>query len=48
LIKGIARDVRLETIFRGAMPFVAAQLVLILVLVAFPQMALWLPSTMGR
>lgn len=48
VIKGIARDVPLETIFRGAMPFVAAQVVLILVLVAFPQIALWLPSTMAR
>jgi tripartite ATP-independent transporter DctM subunit len=48
VIKGIARDVPLETIFRGAMPFVVAQIVLILVLVAFPQIALWLPSTMAR
>src|SRR3954469_9593408 len=47
VIKGIARDVPLETIFRGAMPFVAAQILLILVLIAFPQIALWLPSTMS-
>jgi tripartite ATP-independent transporter DctM subunit len=48
VIKGIARDVPLETIFRGAMPFVGAQIILILILVAFPEIALWLPSTMGR
>ncbi len=48
VIKGIARDVPLETIFRGAMPFVITQICLILILVAFPQIALWLPSTMGR
>jgi C4-dicarboxylate transporter, DctM subunit len=48
VIKGIAKDVPLETIFRGVMPFVAAQLVLIAILVAFPQIALWLPSTMSR
>jgi len=48
VIKGIARDVPLATIFRGAMPFVIAQIVLILVLVAFPGIALWLPSTMAR
>lgn len=48
VIKGIARDVPLETIFRGVMPFVVAQIVLILILVAFPQIALWLPSTMSR
>jgi hypothetical protein len=29
------------------MPFVLAQLVLIAILVVFPQIALWLPSTMN-
>jgi tripartite ATP-independent transporter DctM subunit len=48
VIKGIARDVPLESIFRGVLPFVAAQIVLIAILIAFPQIALWLPSTMGR
>jgi tripartite ATP-independent transporter DctM subunit len=48
VIKGIARDVPLETIFRGTTPFVMAQLLLIAILVAFPQIALWLPSTMSR
>jgi tripartite ATP-independent transporter DctM subunit len=48
VIKGIAREVPLETIFRGAMPFVGAQIILILILIAFPEIALWLPSTMAR
>jgi TRAP-type C4-dicarboxylate transport system permease large subunit len=48
VIKGIARDVPLETIFRGVTPFIVAQIVLLLVLIAFPQIALWLPSTMSR
>jgi C4-dicarboxylate transporter, DctM subunit len=48
VIKGIARDVPLETIFRGVMPFIVAQVILILILVAFPQIALWLPSTMSK
>jgi tripartite ATP-independent transporter DctM subunit len=48
VIKGIARDVPLETIFRGVTPFIIAQLVLISLLVVFPQIALWLPSTMAR
>lgn len=48
VIKGIARDVPLETIFRGVLPFVVAQLVLIAMLVAFPEIALWLPSTMSH
>jgi len=48
VIKGIARDVPLETIFRGVTPFIVAQLVLIAILVLFPEIALWLPSTMQR
>ncbi len=48
VIKGIAKDVPLESIFRGVMPFVAAQIILIAILVAFPQIALWLPSTMSH
>jgi C4-dicarboxylate transporter, DctM subunit len=48
VIKGIARDVPLETIFRGVAPFIVAQVILILVLIAFPEIALWLPSTMSR
>ena len=48
VIKGIARDVPLESIFRGVLPFVIAQVILIAILIAFPQVALWLPSTMGR
>ena len=48
VIKGIAREVPLETIFRGAMPFVGAQIILIFILIAFPEIALWLPSTMAR
>lgn len=47
VIKGIAREVPLETIFRGVTPFIIAQVILILVLIAFPGIALWLPSTMG-
>ena len=48
VIKGIAKDVPLETIFRGVMPFVVAQIALIAILVVAPQIALWLPSTMSR
>ena len=48
VIKGIARDVPLATIFRGVAPFIVTQIALIVILVAFPQIALWLPSTMVR
>jgi C4-dicarboxylate transporter, DctM subunit len=48
VIKGMVKDVPLETIFRGVTPFIIAQLILILLLLAVPQIALWLPSTMSR
>jgi tripartite ATP-independent transporter DctM subunit len=48
VIKAIARDVPLGKIFRGVTPFIIAQIALIALLVAFPQIALWLPSTMAR
>lgn len=48
VIKGMAGDVPLERIFAGVLPFVVAQCVLIAILVIFPQIALWLPSTMSR
>jgi tripartite ATP-independent transporter DctM subunit len=48
VIKGMAKDVPLETIFRGVTPFIIAQIILIFVLIAFPEIALWLPATMSQ
>ena len=38
----------LTTICRGILPFVSADVVRIVVLTAFPAIAIWLPSMMGR
>jgi tripartite ATP-independent transporter DctM subunit len=46
VIKGIAKDVPLEQIFAGVLPFVIAQVVAIAFVVIFPELALWLPHTM--
>jgi len=46
VIKGVALDVPLETIFRGIFPFLAAIIVCTIILIAFPQIALFLPSFM--
>ena len=46
VLKSMVPDVPLGTIFRGVMPFVAADLVKLVLLVLFPAIALWLPSTM--
>jgi TRAP-type C4-dicarboxylate transport system permease large subunit len=47
IIKGVAGDdVTIGTIFRGIVPFLAADFVKLALLVAFPIIALWLPGTM--
>jgi len=47
VIKGLAPRVALGQIYRGVTPFVIAEILLIIVLVIFPQIATWLPRTMG-
>ncbi|MHB8763611.1 MAG: TRAP transporter large permease [Deferrisomatales bacterium] len=44
IIRGVAGDIPLETIFRGIFPFLAALVLCTVLLVAFPQIALYLPS----
>ena len=48
IISGIAKDVPMYTIFRGVLPFWVAMLVCIIILIIFPQFALFLPATMGQ
>ena len=45
VIKGMAQNVPLQTIYRGVIPFVLAQIVLVILVFLFPQIALWLPDT---
>jgi len=46
IIKSIDPNVRLGTVMRGVLPFIVADFVKIILLVAVPALALWLPSTM--
>jgi len=46
VIKGVAGDIPLETIFRGIFPFLGAIVVCAIILIVFPQIALFLPSFM--
>jgi tripartite ATP-independent transporter DctM subunit len=46
VVKGVAPDVPLNTIFRGIWPFWLAMMVCLAILVAFPQIALFLPDRM--
>ena len=44
VIKGIAPEIPLETIFRGIIPFLAGLIILTIILFIFPQIATFLPS----
>ncbi len=44
VINGITPDVKLPTILKGALPFMACMVLAILILCVFPELATWLPS----
>src|ERR1700694_4287252 len=46
VIKSVVKDVSFATIFRGVIPFVATDLVRLVILIAFPLLATWLPQRM--
>ncbi|MFC1929362.1 TRAP transporter large permease [Chloroflexota bacterium] len=43
---GVAPEVPLPTIFRGVVPFFLRDLMILALIIAFPQICLWLPGTM--
>src|SRR3954464_12515259 len=47
VIKSVVKDVSFSTIFKGVIPFVATDLIRLLILIAFPLLATWLPGKMG-
>ena len=46
IIRGVAKDVPMQTIFRGIVPFLIADVLHVTLLVAFPQLSLFLPNLM--
>ena len=46
VVKGVAPEVPLETIFKGILPFTIAVLVCLAILLAFPQITTLLPGFM--
>jgi C4-dicarboxylate transporter, DctM subunit len=46
VIKSVVKEVSFTTIFKGVLPFIATDLVRLVILIAFPILALWLPSHM--
>jgi tripartite ATP-independent transporter DctM subunit len=46
VVRGVAEDVPLATIFVGVLPFLVAMFVCLLLIVAFPEVALFIPRSM--
>ncbi|HEY5829389.1 MAG: TRAP transporter large permease [Hyphomicrobiaceae bacterium] len=46
VIKSVIEDAKISTIFYGVLPFIITDIVRLILLIAFPMIALWLPSKM--
>ena len=46
VVKNLIRHLTIATVFRGVMPFTVAQIALLGLVVAFPELALYLPKFM--
>jgi C4-dicarboxylate transporter DctM subunit len=46
VIKTVVHDVSFATIFKGVLPFIATDILRLVILIAFPILALWLPERM--
>ncbi|MEO7010385.1 MAG: TRAP transporter permease [Caldimonas sp.] len=47
VIKSVIKEVSFTTIFKGVLPFIATDIIRLVILIAFPAIALWLPHRMG-
>ena len=46
VIKSVIQELNFSTIFAGVLPFIVTELIRLVILIAFPIIALWLPSRM--
>jgi TRAP-type C4-dicarboxylate transport system permease large subunit len=46
VIKSVVKDVSFTTIFKGVIPFVATDIARLIIPIAFPLLATWLPQHM--
>ncbi len=46
VVSGVALDIPLEDIFKGVVPLLGALILATLLMIPFPQLALWLPGMM--
>ena len=47
VVNGVRPDISLETVFRGVGPFVLMDIATVAVLIAWPDLVLWLPRQMN-
>jgi tripartite ATP-independent transporter DctM subunit len=47
VIKSVIGEVSFATIFKGVLPFIVTDLIRLVILIAFPVLATWLPTLMG-
>ena len=47
VIKSVIKDLSFTTIFKGVLPFVATDILRLIILIAFPIIATWLPGQMA-
>lgn len=47
-LAGVVKDVPMQTIFRGAAPFLLSMIALVILITLFPKIVLFLPGMMGR
>jgi C4-dicarboxylate transporter DctM subunit len=45
VIKSVVQDVSFSSIFKGVLPFIATDILRLIILIAFPIIALWLPNS---
>ena len=46
VIAGVAKDLKTSAVMRGVLPFILCDIVRVMLLIAFPILTTWLPSTM--
>jgi TRAP-type C4-dicarboxylate transport system permease large subunit len=46
VVSGLAKNVPMEVIFKGIVPFVLVEILFVILLIAFPQIVLFLPEMM--
>lgn len=47
-LAGVVKDIPMQTIFRGAAPFLLSMIAVVILITLFPKIVLFLPSMMGR